>query len=78
MDDFDLGDMLSPPMRYCAEEMGGASGGESAPGAAAAMVLGMSYVPVQAWGGLYEPEEGFASGTIFKGLDLPFEGRAQG
>ena len=77
MDDFDLRDMLSPPMRFCAEEMAGTAGVGTANSATPETVLGMSYVPVQIWGGLYEPQEGFSRGTIFKGLDLPFEGRAR-
>lgn len=37
--------------------------------------LAMAYVPWQRWGNLYQPEEGFHCGTIFKDLDLPFTGR---
>lgn len=37
--------------------------------------IGMTYVPMQKWGNLYPPEEGFCQGTIFKELDLPFTGR---
>ena len=38
-------------------------------------VLAMAYVPVQT--GInpqYSPEEGFCAGTLFKELDLPWEG----
>ena len=37
--------------------------------------LAMAYVPWQRWGNLYQPEEGFRCGTIFRDLDLPFTGR---
>lgn len=37
--------------------------------------LGMTYVPVQKWRDLYQPEEAFQYGTIFKELNLPFTGR---
>ena len=39
------------------------------------ITLGMAYVPPQAWRNLYEPEDGFARGTIFEELDLPFMGK---
>ena len=38
-------------------------------------VPGMAYVPWQQFGGLYEPEKGFETGTIFSELDKPFLGR---
>lgn len=34
----------------------------------------MAFIPVQEWGGLYEPEQGMSRGTIFTGLDLPWVG----
>ena len=34
--------------------------------------VGMSYVPMQKWSRPYEMETGFARGTIFPELDLPF------
>lgn len=37
--------------------------------------IGMTYVPIQKWGNLYEVDEGFHQGTIFKELNLPFTGR---
>ncbi len=37
--------------------------------------LAMAYVPWQKWGNLYQPEEGFHTGTIFRSLNLPFTGR---
>ena len=37
--------------------------------------VGMTYVPMQAWRELYQPDEGFHKGTIFRELDLPFLGR---
>ena len=36
--------------------------------------LAMSYVPMQVWQKLYSPQDGFARGTIFMQLDLPFIG----
>lgn len=38
--------------------------------------LAMAYVPWQVWDMTYEMEEGFAVGTIFPELDLPFLGGA--
>ena len=35
---------------------------------------GMAYVPYQQWGEVYEPENGLKRGTVFPGLDLPFQG----
>ena len=37
--------------------------------------IGMIYVPMQQWRELYQPDEGFHQGTIFKELDCPFLGR---
>lgn len=37
--------------------------------------LAMAYVPWQSWRNLYEVCEGFCKGTIFKELNLEFEGR---
>ena len=34
--------------------------------------LAMVYSPEQEFGDLYDPEEGLASGTIFRDLDFPF------
>lgn len=39
------------------------------------ITLAMSYVPMQKWQKLYEPEDGFSRGTIFEELDLPFIGK---
>ncbi|MCL2578787.1 MAG: spore coat associated protein CotJA [Oscillospiraceae bacterium] len=39
------------------------------------VTLGMAYIPMQVWGNLYTPEDGFARGTIFEELDLPFVGK---
>lgn len=36
------------------------------------MPVGMGYVPWQRWGQTYPVEQGFARGTIFPELDLPF------
>ena len=37
--------------------------------------LAMVYSPYQQFRELYEPEEGFSRGTIFRELDKPFYGR---
>lgn len=37
--------------------------------------IAMAYVPWQYWDHIYEIEKGFCRGTIFKELDLPFEGK---
>lgn len=39
------------------------------------LTLGMAYVPMQEFTDVYEAEEGFARGTIFAELDLPFMGK---
>ncbi|MBQ7095815.1 MAG: spore coat associated protein CotJA [Clostridia bacterium] len=39
------------------------------------MVLGMAYVRPQIWEDLYDTEDAFRNGTIFRGLDYPFMGR---
>lgn len=74
MDDFDLRDLLSPPLRFQAEwrEKTPAYHTPHTNRAADPMVLAMAYVPNQTWRDLYEPQEGFPRGTIFRQLDLPF------
>lgn len=37
--------------------------------------LAMSYVPWQQWGNLYQADEGYHQGTIFKDLNMPFTGK---
>ena len=81
MDDFDLRDLLSPPMRHQTDLPASPAPNEthttidrSQP--ATDHVLAMAYVPTQEWQDLYEPEEGLPRGTIFRQLDLPFEGGA--
>lgn len=37
--------------------------------------IGMTYVPMQKWKDIYQLEDGFQCGTIFKELNLPFTGR---
>ena len=37
--------------------------------------LAMSYLPMQKWENLYDPEVGLSRGTIFCCLDLPFTGK---
>ena len=75
MDDFNLRDMLAPPMRHRAEPMMQAESHLHMP--MAEQRLAMGYVPVQVWRELYEPSAGFPRGTIFKELDLPFKGGAE-
>lgn len=36
--------------------------------------IGMAYVPVQQWAGIYEPGDAFCRGTVFPELDYPFGG----
>lgn len=75
MDDFDLRDLLSPPLRFQAEWTDRNTARPHNPRPAAeSMVLAMGYVPNQVWKDLYEPDEGLNRGTIFRQLDLPFEG----
>lgn len=40
-----------------------------------ALPLSMSYLPMQKWENLYDPEVGLDRGTIFACLDLPFTGK---
>ena len=39
--------------------------------------LGMSYVPMQKFENLYDIENAFKAGTLFKDLDKPFFGRCR-
>lgn len=75
MDDFDLRDLLAPPLRIRSdlprEPM------NNMPHHPDPMVLAMAYVPVQQWQELYEPEDALRHGTLFRQLDLPFEGGAR-
>ncbi len=80
MDDFDLRDLLAPPLRMRSDLPAGPMNNtphhehHAMPDP---MVLAMAYVPVQQWQDLYEPEDALYRGTIFRQLDLPFEGGAQ-
>ena len=40
--------------------------------------LAMVYSPYQTFGGLYDACKGLKQGTLFKELDLPFEGKGNG
>ena len=40
--------------------------------------IAMSYVPVQKFTDLYEPEKAFEAGTLFMELDKPFLGSKRG
>lgn len=75
MDDFDLRDLLAPPLRIRsdlpAEPMNNTPHHHVTPDP---MVLGMAYVMNQPWQELYEPEEALCRGTIFRQLEYPFEG----
>ena len=37
--------------------------------------LANTYLPMQEWGRIYDKQEAFAKGTLFPGLDLPFQNR---
>lgn len=76
MDDFNLRDMLSPPMRFHAEEMAApVSDDTETKSTPSGQRLAMAYVPDQMWEDLFEPEDALQRGTIFRQLELPFEGR---
>ncbi|MBS5725492.1 MAG: spore coat associated protein CotJA [Clostridiales bacterium] len=38
----------------------------------AGLPLAMAYVPMQEWRNLYDLEDGFDRGTLFRELDFPF------
>ncbi len=81
MDDFDLRDLLAPPLRMRsdlpADPMNNTTNHNHDHHANPdPMVLAMAYVPTQQWQDLYEPEEALCNGTIFRQLKLPFEGGA--
>lgn len=80
MDDFDLRDMLAPPLRMRsdlpASPMNDNTMNHTPHHHNDPMVLAMAYVPVQEWQDLYEPEEALMHGTLFRQLDLPWEGGA--
>ena len=40
--------------------------------------LAMAYVPFQQLGSTYDPDQAFASGTLFPDLNKPFIGRKEG
>ncbi len=84
MDDFDLRDLLMPPLRYQSDlpmrRVNDSAMGmncSNRPAQLGMQVLAMASVPTQVWEDLYEPEIGFAHGTIFRQLNLPFEGGAK-
>ena len=84
MDDFDLRDLLMPPLRYQSDlPIRGVNNPPmnmehiSQPSRPNKQVLAMASVPMQVWEDLYEPDVGFAHGTIFRQLNLPFEGGAK-
>ena len=43
-----------------------------------AKTLAMAYIVDQVWRDLYDTEQGFSIGTIFRELDFPFTGRRGG
>ncbi len=73
MDDFDLRDLLSPPLLH-RSDLAANSAVHHIHRDPDPMVLAMGYVPNQSWKDLYEPAEAFCRGTLFRQLDLPFEG----
>ena len=75
MDDFELRDMLTPPLRYQAEALEALSVPVVNTNPPSGPALAMAYVPSQPWEELYESEEALQRGTIFRQLDLPLEGR---
>lgn len=80
MDDFDLRDLLAPPLRIRSDLPSDSMNNikpHTKPHPADPMVLAMAYVPTQNWKDLYEPEEALSRGTLFRQLDLPFEGGAR-
>ena len=77
MDDFDLRDLLAPPLRFQSDMPINTAHHNPKPNTNIdPMVLAMAYVPTQCWQDLYQPEDGICRGTIFRQLDLPFEGGA--
>ena len=85
MDDFDLRDLMSPPLKYRSDlpqkrPMPSPQcpplpeGHPPLPEQPCGGVLAMAYVPEQRWEGLYEADEALRHGTLFRGLNLPFEG----
>ena len=75
MDDFNLRDMLAPPLRMQSDLQARPIYHKSVE-PTENWRLAMAYVPTQQWRELYEPSNGFPRGTIFKELDLPFKGGA--
>ena len=76
MDDFDLRDLLTPPLRYQSDLPQANCPPPHIPHGAEDKVLAMAYVLSQPWAQLYPAEQGLHRGTIFQQLDLPFEGGA--
>lgn len=78
MDDFDLRDLLSPPLRYQSDlpprPQCPPPHPAHPPMEAGAQYLAMAYVHSQPWAQLYSEEEALHRGTLFQQLDLPFEG----
>ncbi len=80
MDDFDLRDLLSPPLRYQSDlppkPQCPPPHPAQPPMDAGNQVLAMAYVLSQPWASLYPADEALHRGTLFRQLDLPFEGGA--
>ena len=76
MDDFNLRDLLMPPLRYQSDLPAPRPCPQTPADHPPVPGLAMAYVPSQRWEALYEPEQGLHRGTIFRQLDLPFEGGA--
>ena len=83
MDDFDLRDLLAPPMQYRSDLPAARHQNNECPPLpqnhpplpqGCGGILAMASVPSQRWEELYSPEEGLPRGTIFRMLDLPFQG----
>ena len=69
---FDRGRPSAPTMPEGLPKAGGSEAG----GWVCDPALGICYVPMQEWGGLYGEDEAFAAGTVFSCLDMPFLGGA--
>ena len=72
MDDFELRDMLTPPLRYQAEALEALSVPVVNTNPPSGPALAMAYVPKQRWNTIYEAEKAICRGTAFPELDLPF------
>ena len=73
MDDFNLRDMLAPPLRMQSDLQARPIDHKSVE-PTENWRLAMAYVPMQQWNSAYMPAEALIHGTLFPDLNLPFEG----